>query len=328
MSLSAFSERWLRGIALLVAAGALIYLAMLMWSGAGASLESIQRLGFGAIALGTSVASVAYLIRFGRWHLILCWLGYRLAVGLNLRIYLSGLAVTTSPGKLGETIRSLLLLPRGVALRSSLAAFFADRLSDIAGVAALAVAASLAMGKTTFLFESILIGTLVCGGVAAIALKNGVAEAVLAKLVRMPRAAFWGQRLIGPALRWAEVWTVPRAMLCAFAAFFAYGLQALVFAAYVLVLDGSIAIEHSVFIFASSTLIGAASMIPGGLGAMEAAVVYQLTEAGMPASAAVAAAIAHRLSTLWFGIGIGIAALASVASRADTKTPSSHRPEQ
>ena len=53
-------------------------------------------------------------------------------------------------------------------------------------------------------------------------------------------------------------------------------------------------------------------MIPAGLGAMEAAAVYQLTDAGMSPSDAVAAAIAHRLSTLWFGMVIGVGCLLSM----------------
>jgi uncharacterized membrane protein YbhN (UPF0104 family) len=50
-------------------------------------------------------------------------------------------------------------------------------------------------------------------------------------------------------------------------------------------------------------------MIPGGLGATEAALVYQLMQAGMPFADAVAAAIAIRISTLWFAILLGILSL-------------------
>jgi uncharacterized membrane protein YbhN (UPF0104 family) len=134
--------------------------------------------------------------------------------------------------------------------------------------------------------------------------------------------------MIAPARCWSSVWTGGRSLACATAAFLAFGLQALVFAGYVQQLDASVPIERSVQIFASATLIGAASMIPAGLGAMEAAAVYQLIDAGMSKADAVAVAIAHRLSTLWFGMAIGVGCLLSLSRlRVDStsKSPSRSR---
>jgi len=62
-------------------------------------------------------------------------------------------------------------------------------------------------------------------------------------------------------------------------------------------------------------LLGAATMAPGGLGATEVALVYQLSEAGMPMPEAVAAAVMLRLSTLWFAMLLGVAALMSFTGR-------------
>jgi uncharacterized protein (TIRG00374 family) len=114
------------------------------------------------------------------------------------------------------------------------------------------------------------------------------------------------------------VWTFPRSLLFAAFAFLAYGIQALVLAMYVRTLSTAVEIGHCVYIFASSTLIGAASMIPAGLGAMEAAVVYQLTSTGISFPDAIAVAIAHRLSTLWFATGLGVAAMLSLAPLQNT----------
>ncbi len=95
----------------------------------------------------------------------------------------------------------------------------------------------------------------------------------------------------------------------------AYGIQALVFAFYVQTIGGAVSAADCVRIFAVAMLLGAASMLPGGLGATEAALVYQLNQAGMVMSDAVAAAIALRLSTLWFAILLGVAALLTFAGR-------------
>jgi glycosyltransferase 2 family protein len=317
----ALPEGWVGGVAALVGVAVVIYLGLLVWSGAAQSLESIKQLGVWTAALGTTVASLAYLVRFVRWQAVLSWLGHRLDIAFNLRVYLSGLAVTTSPGKLGETLRSLLLLPRGVPLSASLAAFFTDRLSDVAGVAAIVVVAAALQGGRAPIFEAIVVAVIAGGWMAAVAVRRRGKEITQTAAARWPRAGRWLSSMIAPARCWASVWTVGRSLACATAAFVAFGLQALVFAAYVQQLDASVPIERSVQIFASATLIGAASMIPAGLGAMEAAAVYQLIDAGMSTADAVAVAIAHRLSTLWFGMVIGVGCLLSL-SRLRVDSPS------
>jgi uncharacterized protein (TIRG00374 family) len=56
-------------------------------------------------------------------------------------------------------------------------------------------------------------------------------------------------------------------------------------------------------------LFGAASMIPGGLGAMEAALFFQLVERGVSEGIAMSLAITIRLVTLWFDMLIGVVSL-------------------
>jgi uncharacterized membrane protein YbhN (UPF0104 family) len=307
--------RWTAGIAVFVGIAVAIYLVLLAWSGVDASLHSIGELGVAGVVMGTALASTAYLVRFARWDALLRWLGHPLRRSFNLRVYLSGLAVTASPGKLGETIRSVFLLPHGVPVSSSLAAFFSDRLSDVAGVACIAVVAAAVAGQRTTFFELVALGVVAGSWFAAYLLR--VHGSLVLRL-----AARGGKRFAGlieaawaPALRWSAIWSLRRSLICAVAAFLAYGIQALVFAAYVSALTDVVPVALAVQIFASSTLVGAATMVPAGLGAMEAASVYQLVDAGMAAPDAVAVAIAHRISTLWFGMLLGVISLMSLAHR-------------
>ena len=85
-----------------------------------------------------SSRTTSRLLRYCRWRKILRLLGYRLAEWPNLRIYLSGFALTTTPGKAGEALRSVLLKPYGVAYPHSLAALLAERLGDLMAVLLLA----------------------------------------------------------------------------------------------------------------------------------------------------------------------------------------------
>lgn len=301
---------WIRALVLFVGIGAALYLSAIVVSGAGESRDALSRLGWVLAIGGTALASLAYPVRFARWHLIIRRLGVRVPAGFNLRVYMAGLALTSSPAKLGETLRSALLVERGVPLSVSLGAFLADRGSDVIGMAALGALAAAVAGTRAPLLE-MMCAVLVVGSLAlAWAVRRGWLGRLPAifgrPASRLHRVVAWA---VQPATHWAMLWSLRSCVLFSAFAVVAYGIQALVFAAYVQGLGADLGVARCVTIFATAMLLGAASMVPGGLGATEAALVYQLSHAGVPVADAVAAAIAIRLSTLWFAILLGVACL-------------------
>jgi uncharacterized protein (TIRG00374 family) len=63
----------------------------------------------------------------------------------------------------------------------------------------------------------------------------------------------------------------------------------------------------AVFILSFSTLVGAVSSLPGGLGAAEASIAGMLALlVGVPAETAAAATLLIRFATLWLGVSLGL----------------------
>ncbi len=89
----------------------------------------------------------------------------------------------------------------------------------------------------------------------------------------------------------------------------AYGSQAHLYAWFCNVAEAGIPVADCVLIFVLATLFGAANMSPGGLGAMEASLVFRMIERGVDDSPAIFLAVAIRLVTLWFGMMMGGASL-------------------
>lgn len=297
--------RIVRAVVLFVSAGVLLYLLAIFWFGWKDTAAALASLGLKALLLGAVLSSSSYLWRFGRWESSLRCVGYQVPKWRHFAIYMSGLGLTATPGKSGETFRSALLLSHGVRISHSLAAFIVDRASDVLGMCLLGFVAAWVLGHALAWAWLLAFAVLLSG------------SCVFAYVLQHPRAAaWWGwlgstwQRLPvtgGQAVleHWAGVWKLPRVTAYSVLAMLAYGTQALVFAWFCDAAGTGVPVAACVLIFVQATLFGAASMSPGGLGAMEAALVIQLTERGVEGSIAVSMAIAIRLVTLWLGMAIG-----------------------
>ena len=68
--------------------------------------------------------------------------------------------------------------------------------------------------------------------------------------------------------------------------------------------------NQATFALAAGSLVGSASLLPGGIGAAEGTVAAVLDlVAGQPRGVAAAATLLIRVCTLWFGVALGAAAL-------------------
>src|SRR5260221_10184223 len=109
-----------------------VYAALAFWNDAAKFAQAVGRIGWGEGAALLGFSLLNYALRAVRWRFFLSRLGHRLPWGRCTINYVAGFALTTTPGKAGETIRSI-LLKREFALpvADSLAAFFAERFSDV-----------------------------------------------------------------------------------------------------------------------------------------------------------------------------------------------------
>jgi uncharacterized protein (TIRG00374 family) len=70
---------------------------------------------------------------------------------------------------------------------------------------------------------------------------------------------------------------------------------------------GGATLSAAIFVLSFSTVVGALSALPGGLGAAEASIAGLLGLAlSLPAATAAAATLLIRFATLWFGVALGL----------------------
>lgn len=290
------------------------YLLFILWAGfdeviAGAALLS---LGDWLLLLGLSL--VHFLLRFARWQGYLVTLGHRVAHGQSLLCYMSGFALTTTPGKVGETVRAVYLKRHGVAVADTFAGFFAERYTDLIAVVALSM---LAIGSYEGNVWPLILG---CGLVLVLLL--GLRLPWLPRMLDAIAERGWAQMgrgaLEGLAkmLRSAAQLLGIRQITAATAiALVAWAVQGLVLYLVLEMLGFPLPVAIVIGIYALGILAGALSFLPGGLGSAEAVMILMLVVEGLSVTDATTATLICRIATLWFAVLLGISAMGHLELR-------------
>ena len=279
----------------------LVIAALLL--GDRASLARIERAG-PYIAAMTLVAFVAnHLLRFARWQWMLCRLGAHVPTVASLAIFMAGLGLLPTPGKIGVAARSLLLVRYGVPVRTSLAAYFAERLFDLAGL--LILAAVFYRGP---LSDSVT--TIAVAGVACIALLARYPDPFVRALRRM--VSRW-PKLVVPVNATAgllhgakRLLAFPQALYFVLLGLLANVVIGALVWGVLAYLSASISIGTGIGGVAIAHLTGSASMAPGGLGGFEVALLLDLEHMDVQRDHALIVVTCVRIVTLWGSVVVGL----------------------
>lgn len=309
-----FSFRHRRAIILSLSFSALLYLIAVIVTGPHAAAQAFTRLGIsgGLLLLGLSFSS--YLLRFTRWQYYLRRAGWRLPLRLHLAYYLAGFALTTSPAKAGETIRSVLLRPHGIPYPTTLACFFSERLLDVVVVALLAILSTFTITRQ----HSLILGVFVVTLAVIPFIHSPVLLRLLQALQQRLRSPRFKQTLghLQQLLHDARNFLAWRPLyLGLLLGGVAWSLQGFAFYYLMHSLGFDLGLTLAMGIYAVGLLAGALSMIPGGIGATEAVMALLLASAGASAQIAIIVPLINRLTTLWFAVGLGLVATAWLGSR-------------
>jgi uncharacterized protein (TIRG00374 family) len=301
-------EKLGRNLVLAVALGIAVYAALFFFFNFRAVVSALARFDPALIPAVLGLVSLSYVGRFFRWHYYLKVLKVSVPLGTNAAIFAAGLSMTISPGKLGEILKSVFVRQAsGAPIARTAPAVVAERATDGTGMVLWGFIGAFALDLPPWTMLAFL-GVAVFG-IAVLRSKalSLLAERVLLKLPLLDRLAphlraFHGasNELLGA--RALAVGTI--------VSFLSWGLECLGVYLCAVGLGANEDFLLIVFVFAVSSLLGVLSMIPGGIGAVEAGLALQFTRlAGMPSGLAGALTFVIRLATLWWATLIGILGL-------------------
>jgi uncharacterized protein (TIRG00374 family) len=304
-------DRLKRNLLLALALGVAVYLILAVFSGFGDLREALDGFNYALVPAVLGLVFLAYVGRFFRWLYYLKLLKVSVPLGINAAIFAAGLSMTISPGKLGEVLKSVFVRQAsGAPVARTAPAVFAERATDGTGMVAWGFLGAFAfgLGPTTMLvFLAVAIT-----GIAVLRSRrlSLLAERVLRKIPLLDHLA----PHLSDFHASSNELLAPRPLVVGtLISFVSWGMECLGVYLCAVGLDADRPFLLVVFVFAVSSLVGVLSMLPGGIGAVEAGLTGQfVTVAGLSAGLAVALTLVIRLATLWFATLIGILGLFAV----------------
>jgi uncharacterized protein (TIRG00374 family) len=303
--MSSTRSRLLVGLAL----GFLVALGLALYGDVRAVRGQLASFQWSLLPLILTATLFNYTLRFFKWHYYLALIGVRdLPWMQSARLFVAGFPLAVTPGKAGEAMKALWLKAQtGTPAARGVTVVLAERISDGLAVLILSTLGVISYPRFWPLFLGVLSVLLALILLSQI---RPLAERALHLAARLPllnslshqlQVFYEGANLLfrpRPTLLAAGLGTI---------AWFGEGVAMYYVLRGLRVPAGAETLSMAVFVLSFSTVIGAISALPGGLGAAEVSIAAMLTLLmGLPAEDAASATLLIRFATLWFGVSLGL----------------------
>jgi uncharacterized protein (TIRG00374 family) len=289
--------------------GFVVYLALILFGDARQVGSQLKAFNWQLIPFILAGTLFNYLLRFIKWHYYLGLIGITsIDKWMSARIFVAGFPLAVTPGKIGEALKGVWLNhTSGVSTSHGMSVVLAERISDGLAVLALSTLGVIAYPQYWPAFAFVLGGLVVF---ILITQFQSLAMSIIDKMGKLPWARGISAQLQsfyeGTNLLFRPAALVTAVLLGIFA-WLGEGIAMYLVLLGLGVDPGVETFSMAVFILSFSTVIGAVSAMPGGIGAAEVSIAGMLALLlGLAADRAATATIIIRFATLWFGVALGL----------------------
>lgn len=301
--------------------GAFVFVGLSAYADFSDVLDSLGAFKWEYLPAVLALTTANYALRFVKWEYYLRKIGVKgFSRRDSLLTYLSGLGMVVTPGKVGEWLKCFLLRElHGTPFSKSAPIVIAERLTDSLGLVVLGATGLIVFGGAWPAFVAIIFGG---GIVVAVARHQPLAYWLLHRLERLPLVSRFASHA-GEFYESSYALLAPAPLLAmTLLSVLSWGFEVLGF--YVVLLGlgleggGDLLLKTS-FIMPAATLASALLLTPGGLGVAEGGITgLSQVLLDMPKSQAAVGTLIIRFGTLWFGVMVGLVALALVSRQLST----------
>ena len=248
-----------------------------------------------------------YFTRFLKWDFYLSIIHVEIKKVDSFSTFMSGLIMSVTPAKLGEVLKSVLVKEiTGIPISKTAPIILAERITDFLSLLVIAISGDYLFdygGKLTIIvsiFFVILIFIISNKKIALPIINFAERIPLIKKHIHNIQSAYessYQLLKLGPLIQMTVLSLV------------AWGFECLGYYLILVNFDINFGIFWAFFSYSFSTIIGALSMLPGGLGLTEGSLTFLLVQKHVAMDIAVATTFIIRAVTLWFAVLVGIVSL-------------------
>ena len=285
-----------------------LYFIFLVISDLGEVYAQLNKMDTSYLPIILVLIPLCWITLFTRWNLLLKNSNVHVPIKDNLKIYLSGFALSITPGKVGELIKSQLLKTKfGIPREKTAPIVLVEQLYNIIGIIGVSI-----LGLWYFEFGAHII--LIAASFLVILLILISSKRLFEKfLTLLSRIKFLSQYTSSFSNSYDVLRKSTRGWVVVYASILSivFWLVESVIAYFVLLSFGVNYIEFLSVIttYTSSIILGVASFLPLGIGVVEGSLAGFFTLQGVDVSIALTLVIFIRIFTRWIAVSVGFVSL-------------------
>ena len=248
-----------------------------------------------------------YFSRFFKWQYYLRIIQVKIPFKDSLSIFMSGLIMSVTPGKFGELLKSYLVKQlNNTPISKTAPIIFAERTTDFLSLTIMALIGAYFFNYGTDIV--IAIGVLIILGLLIVTNKK-LSEKILIAFSKIKFLEKHVSKLYNAYESSFRLLSfIPLVSMTLFS-IISWGFECLGYYFILAHFKFDIGLNWAFFSYSFSTIVGAVSMLPGGLGVTEGSLTLMIMKQGLSASDAFASTFIVRAVTLWFAVLIGAISL-------------------
>lgn len=292
----------------------LIYLAFTIYADYQQVLFAFSRFDWFLIPVILALSFLNYISRFIKWDYYLSILKVKIKKIDSFSIFMSGLIMSVTPGKMGELLKAYLVKQvSGEPISKTAPIILVERITDFLSLIMVALAGAYIFDYGRMIV--ILVGLFFVILVIVISNKN-----ISLKLIALIGKIDIFKKFISninKAYESSYILLKPKPLfLMSIFSITSWFFECLGYYIILINFKVEVSIIWASFSYAFATIVGAITMLPGGLGVTEGSLTFLLVENELASiDVSVASTFLIRAATLWFAVFVGIISVLSYQKR-------------
>lgn len=296
-----------------ISIAAVLYLAFTIYADYSQVVSAFIKFNWLLFPLLLLLSFLNYMARFFKWDYYVRLLKIRLSFVDSFSIFMSGFIMSVTPGKMGELMKAYLVKQVTKESVSKVAPIImVERITDFIALVFLAL-----IGAYVFNYgRLIVIGTGIFWVALAVIISNRSLSLKIIKLLGKIKFFVKYEDKIMTAYEssFSMIKAIPL-FYTIIISLISWFFECLSYYLILINFNLDISVLWATFVYTFSTIAGAITMLPGGLGVTEGSLTYLMIRSKVPANIAVSSTLIVRVVTLWFAVLIGIVSVSFYQKR-------------